>query len=242
MKFVGTALGDSVDGTTRETALSHVKRSHIDLNLVDGSHRYGLCAGLSTVASVRGKTKHVVVHGTINLESIVTVVGAGKRHGTRLLVSGNLRVEARNICYAVRDGRHVVNPVCTDTLGSARLGGIESGLSGYNHLLQHLGILFQRAGEILRLTQEQTYVVETLGLVSDVRYFHLVRTAWAHSLNGVTSIGIGHCAIHSTRWLMGSRDSSANHLIALRNHFSVDTGSRDLSHSRCCTEHHHHGQ
>lgn len=40
VELIGTALGDGVDGTSGESALAHIERSHGNLNLLDGLHRY----------------------------------------------------------------------------------------------------------------------------------------------------------------------------------------------------------
>ena len=42
--------------------------------LVDSLHRECLCASLATISTVGCQTEHVVRHGTINLDGVVTVV------------------------------------------------------------------------------------------------------------------------------------------------------------------------
>ena len=59
-------------------------------------------------------------------------------------------------------------------------------------------ILLQGEGEVGSFTQAQVYIVDTLVLVSDVRYFNLVWSTRTHTLDGVTTIDIRHGTIHRT--------------------------------------------
>ena len=74
MELVGTALGDGIDGTTCETALSHIERSYRYLNLLDGLHRYRLSTRLTAVITAGSQTEHVVVSRTINHEVVVSAL------------------------------------------------------------------------------------------------------------------------------------------------------------------------
>ena len=86
MEGVGTTLSNGIDSTTGETALTNVKGSDVDLNLLNAFHRNRLSVGLAAVTTIVGKTESVVVHYTINLESVVTGICTGKRHRTHLLI------------------------------------------------------------------------------------------------------------------------------------------------------------
>ena len=55
VELVGTALGDGIDGTTGETALSHIERSYRYLNLLDGLHRYRLSTRLTAVMPLEAR-------------------------------------------------------------------------------------------------------------------------------------------------------------------------------------------
>ena len=68
MEVVSTTLGNCIDGTTGETTLTNIEWGDVDLNLLDGLHRDRLGTCLTTIATIRGKTEHVIVHHTINLE------------------------------------------------------------------------------------------------------------------------------------------------------------------------------
>ena len=82
VEVVGTRLGDSVDRTTSEARLTDIERSNTHLQLVDGLHGEGLCTSLSTVCTITCQTEHIVGHGTVNLDRVITVVGSGNGDGT----------------------------------------------------------------------------------------------------------------------------------------------------------------
>ena len=124
MEVVGTALGDGVDGTSRETSLTNVIGSHVDLNLLYGLHTDGLGSCLTAIATARGETEDVVVHGTVDLERVVAVVGSGKRHRARHSVGGDLGIQTRDVGNAMTHGRHVVNHLRADALGGSCLRGV----------------------------------------------------------------------------------------------------------------------
>ena len=195
MEVVGTALGDGVDGTSRETSLTNVIGSHVDLNLLYGLHTDGLGSCLTAIATARGETEDVVVHGTVDLERVVAVVGSGKRHRARHSVGGDLGIQTRDVGNAMTHGRHVVNHLRADALGGSCLRGIQSATTGDDHLVEHLSILLKRARKVLRLTQQEVHVVESLGLVAHIGDFHLIGASDTHTLNGVAAFGIGYCPI-----------------------------------------------
>ena len=89
VEVVGTLLGDSVDTTAGETTLAHVEGSDHHLNLLDSVHRDGVGASLSAIGARSSQTEHVVTHSTINLETVVAVVAAGKRDTAHLRGAGH---------------------------------------------------------------------------------------------------------------------------------------------------------
>ena len=197
VELVGTALGDGIDGTTGETALSHIERSYRHLNLLDGLHRYRLSTRLTAVITAGSQTEHVVVGRTINHEVVVSVVGTGKRHVTRIS-NRELRVQASHIGNTVGDTRHIVDLLGIHTGGSTCTRSSETRLASYHHFLELMRILLQGEGEVGSFTQAQVYIIDTLVLVSDIRYFNLVWSTRTHTLDGVTAIDIRHGTIHRT--------------------------------------------
>ena len=234
VEVVSSALSDSVDGTTGETALTHVVGSNIDLDLLDGLHTDGLCSGLAAIAAVGGKSEDVVVHGTVNLERVVTVVGSGERHRTGHAVGRDLRIHTRDVGNAVADRRHVVNHLCVDALRGSGLRGIQPAAACDDHLVEYLGIFLERAREVLRLTKKQVHIVETLGLMAHIGDFHLIGSAYTHTLDGVAAFAVGDGTIDGARGLVGSGNGGTNHLLAFRHDLAIDTRSgnlrRDLHH------------
>ena len=237
MELVGTALGDGIDGTTGETALSHIERSYRYLNLLDGLHRYRLSTRLTAVVTAGSQTEHVVVGRTINHEVVVSVVGTGKRHVTRIC-NRELRVQASHIGNTVGDTRHIVDLLCRHTGSSTCTGSSKTSLTGNHHFLELVGILLERAGDILRFTEAQTDIVENLVLISDIRDTYLVRTTWTHTLNSIATIYICYSTIHSTRWLVCSSNCSPNNGFAIGRDLTTNARSGNLSHCRS----HHEGE
>ena len=114
MELVGTALGDGVDGTTGESALAYVERSHGNLNLLDGLHRYRLSTCLTTIVTAGCQTEDVIVCGTVNHEVVVAVVDTGERHVAGI-GNGELWVQSSHVSDTVGNARHVVDLLCRHT-------------------------------------------------------------------------------------------------------------------------------
>ena len=221
MELVRTALRDGVDGTAGESALANVERSDIHLNLLNRFHRNGLCTSLTAIASARSQTEHVVVHRTVNLERVVTVVHTGKRHHTAV-GHGQLRIETCHIGNTVCDGRHVVDLLRVDTHCRTSLGGIESALTRNNEFFEHSSIFLKAAREVLRLTQEQVHIAEHLRLVTDVSDFHRVRTTHTHTLYRIATVNIGHCTIDCSRRKVLGCHRCTNDFLTCGSHLATD--------------------
>ena len=183
-------------------------------------HRHRLRAGLSAIRAVAGQTEHVVVHGTVNLERVVAVALSGKRHGSRLLVARHVGVQAGNVGDALRHRRHVVDHVSADALRCTHLRSVETAASRHHHLLQQLRAFLHTAREVFRLTQTEVDIVEHGRLVGDIADFHRVRPTDAHTLDSVSSVGVGYGAIDSTRWLMLCCDGSPDDGFFLEGHLT----------------------
>ena len=242
VELVGTTLGDGVDGAAGESALANVKRGDVDLDLLHRLHGDWLGARLAAVAAVGGQTKHVVVHRAVDLEGVVAVVRAGKRHGSALSVGRDLRVHARDVGDAVAHRWDLADAASVDALRRSRLGGIYASLARDDDLLQLLGVVGERAGEVLRLTQGEADILKLLGLHADVGDLHGVGAAHTHTLDGEASIDVGHCAIDGARRIVGSRDSCTNDVVAGGKDLSADAGCRHLCECRGEDRRQHHNE
>ena len=220
VESVRTTLRDGVDGTTREATLTHIVGSDVDVYLLDRLHRHRLCTGLSAVRTIAGQAEDVVVHGTVNLERVVAVALSGKRHGSRLLVARYVGVQAGNVGDALRHRRHVVDHVGADALRCTHLRSVKTAASRHHHLLQQLRAFLHTAREVFRLTQSEVDIVEHGRLVGDIADFHRVRPTDAHTLDSVSSVGVGYGAIDSTRWLMLRCDGSPDDGFFLEGHLT----------------------
>ena len=229
MELVGTTLGDGVDGTTRETTLPYVERSHVHLYLLNGLHgnRFRTC--LAAIRTTGSKAKHVVVGGTVYHERVVAVIGTGKRHHAAV-GRGQLRIESHDVRDAMAYTWHVLYLLRRKAHGRTCLGGIQARAARHHHFLQQLLIRLQRAREVLGLTQTKAYIVKCLGLVSHVSDFHLVGSTRSHTLNSVTTIHVSDSVIHRTRGLVSGGNSRAYHVFPLGSHLTTYAGSGNLRH------------
>ena len=144
VELIGTALGDGVDGTSGESALAHIERSHGNLNLLDGLHRYRLSTCLTAVVTAGCQTEDVIVCRTVNHEVVVSVVDTSERHITGI-GNGELWVQSSHVSDTVGDARHIVDLLCRHTGSSTCTGSSKTRLAGNHHFLKLVGILLERA-------------------------------------------------------------------------------------------------
>ena len=80
VELVGTALGNGINGTACETALTDIKRSDAYLQLLNSVHgdRVGTC--LTAIGTAAGKSEDIVAHRTVDLERVVAIVDTRDRH------------------------------------------------------------------------------------------------------------------------------------------------------------------
>ena len=226
---IGTRLRNSVNGTTRKTTLTNVERSNVHLDLFNGFHGNRIRSCLSTVVSTRSQTKHVVVHGSVNHERVITVVGSSKRHHARIS-HGQLWIQSCHVSNTVRDGRHIVDTLRIDTHGSTSLRGVDSTLALYNQFLQHFRILFQRTRNVQRFSKVQRDVGIRLGRITYIGNIHIIRTADTHTLYGISTVHVSNSTIDRTRRYVRCRNRCTDHTAISRHYLSVDTRRGYLRH------------
>lgn len=79
MVCVVSLFGNSVDATSGKTALANIERSDHHLDFLDGIHRNRIGIRLTTVCTRRSQPENIIAHRTVDLETVITVIGAGKR-------------------------------------------------------------------------------------------------------------------------------------------------------------------
>ncbi len=214
---VVTRLGHRVDTAARETALANVVRGDYHLNLLDGLHRDGVGARLAAVGSRSGEAEHVVRHGAVDLERVVTVVGSRERDSARRAL-GRARqgAEARDVRYAAVDRRQILYHAAREVRGGSRLIGVEAAVGrAYDHdgveLLSLLELHVERTG----LAEAEGNAGQLHRLVSHIRNGKRVGTARTHTLQVVASVGIGDCAVLRSRRSVHGDDGGSHQRFAL---------------------------
>ena len=214
MELIGTGLGDSVDGTTGETALTHIEGSDAHLDLLDGFHGNRLSTGLSTVGTVVRQTEHVIVHGTIDLEAVVLVGSTGEGH-TTVLVRTDERIDTGHIGDTTGNGRHLFDGTTGNRLGSASFGSIKCTL-GHNHsLFESQRSLFQNGSHIGRLTQIKGDVGNLGVFIAHQAHGNHIGATGTHTLDSIAALTTGNGVIGGSRRNMNRDDNSTGNNLAL---------------------------
>ena len=207
MEFVGTGLGDGVDGTAGETALAHIEGGDAHLDLVDGFHGNRLGTGLSAVGAVVRQTEHVIVHGTIDLETVVLVGSAGEGH-TAVLVRADERVDTGHIGNTTGNGRHFLNGTAGNRLGSTGFGSLKGTLGHNNGLFESQRSLFHHGSHIGRFTQFKGNVGNLGILVAHQAHGHHIGATRTHTLDSIAAFTTGNGVISGSRRNMNRDDNS----------------------------------
>ena len=134
MEHIRSALGNGIDGTARETALTDIKGSNVHLDLLDRLHGNRLGTGLTAVGTVGSKAEDIVVGSTVYHEGVVTVACSGKRHGT-VVGGGQLRIEPCHIGNTVGNARHISNLLGAEARRCTRLRSVDAGASCHDDFL-----------------------------------------------------------------------------------------------------------
>ena len=190
---VGTGLGDGIDCTTCKTGLTHIERSHNHLDFLDCIQRNRICTGLASICTGRSKTEGVVGHGTVNLETVVAVVGTGEGD-TAVLVERCLWCVFHDIIYASVNGRDTLNCIELEVCACTRLGSIERTFCRDDNFLKFGGRL-QNSINGERITETKSHIGVLHRTHSQKRYFNSVRTTGTHTVDVEASLSIGNCSV-----------------------------------------------
>ena len=232
MGFVRTLLGDGVDATARKSALANVVGSHHYLNFLNGIHRDRIGTCLSTIRATGRKTEHVVGHRTVNLETVVTVVGAYESD-TAVFGSHSQRTVLHDVVDVTVYSRSIFNRVGREVGSSTALC---FGIGYDNHFIQQFRTGMQFYVLCISVTQFQHDTGEYCALITYIRHRKLVRATRTHTLDRITSIHIGDSTVLCTGRLMNGNNRRSDYRFTLFvGHLTADSGSRNLriyAHSR----------
>ena len=220
LEGVGTGLGDGVHAAADEVGLADIVGADYHLHFLDGVDGDGVAA----TREVGVKTEVVVEVGTVHGEVGGTAVGAGEAHAVT-----TVRRQAGNVGDAAADGGKRGDLVAADvgystgTLLRIELGG---SVCDNHSALQHFRALCNLGvqGEGFCQLEGDTGVGGIL--VTQAGEIHLVRTAGTHTLNGITTVCIGHGAVNGTGGLVLSHNSSADNRLAVLVYHATGEGGR----------------
>ena len=195
---------------------------------------------MTAVSARWSQTEYVVRHGTVDLEAVVAVVCTGNRDATSLV-----HVHHRGVL------NHVVNVAC-DGWSALNLGKREvlcctclcAALAHYHHLVECVSRCFELYVVHRSVTQLQVNIVELGFCITDVGDFDYVWTASTHTLDIVTAIQVGCCAISCSRRHVLGNDCCTNECFFVFIHNSTtDCRCSHLCIScKCCEQHHYQRQ
>ena len=140
VELISTRLSNSINGATRKTTLSYIKRSNVNLNLLNSLHWNRLRSCLTTIWTICSKTEHVIIHSSIYHKWIITVTCTSKWHSP-IIWGCQLWIQSGNISNTVSNTRHISNLLWADTLCCTRLCCIYTRTPCYNNLLKFFRIV-----------------------------------------------------------------------------------------------------
>ena len=192
LEGVGTRLGDSVDTAAHEISLPYIEGGNHNLDFLDGvDGNRGAAAG-----EVGRKAEVVVEVGTVNREVGGTTIGTCEAHSVTCI-----RRDPCNVRNAPADGGHL-NNLGVGNVGrsaglflSSKLGG--GGSHNHNCLKELCGLL-QPDVQVIGLTKLEGNVRVVDALVTQVGEFYGVGTTGTHTLDGITTVSVGHSTVNGT--------------------------------------------
>ena len=230
LDLIGTGLGDGVDRTARETALAYVEGGDHDLDLLDGIEGDRVGARLAAVGSGRRQAEGVIGHGTVDLEGVVAVVGAGEGDAA-VLVEGRLRREFHHVIDAAADGRHRFDLLQVEARTGPRDAGVEGFLAHDGDGVELVDRLHHRI-DLIGLAEFQLDVAVHDSRHAQERDLDLVGAADVHAVDEETAVVVGDGIILRPGRLMDSDDGRPGQRFALLIHDASDhAGGRYLRRS-----------
>ena len=138
MNVVSTRFGDGIHRTTCKTGLTYIKRDDINLYLFNSFHRYRLCTGWTAIGTVSCQPVNIIVHHSVDTETVVAVVGSQKKHGT-VVITAYLRIHPEHIGNTMGDRRYPIDRRRIDIHRRTGFRGIYPGTGRDNHFRKQFG-------------------------------------------------------------------------------------------------------
>ena len=226
MVCVVSLFGNSVDATSSKTALANIERSDHHLDFLDGIHRNRIGIRLTTVCTRRSQPENIIAHRTVDLETVITVIGAGKRDPSVFGGHGHRHI-LYDIIYIAVDRRSLLYPSCRKIFGCT---DIRFCISCDYHFSQLLRTGIQGRIQDICIAQFQPDIRKNSLFITDIRNLHFIGSSGTHSLDRVTAIHIRYRTIHGSGWFVYRYHRSSYHiLILIVDNFSAQCRSCHLS-------------
>ncbi len=116
MICIVTLFGNGIDATSGKAALADIERSDNYLDFLDSIHRNRIGIRLTAVRTRCSQPEHVIAHRTVDLETVITVIRAGKRDSPILGGHGHRHV-LYYIIYITVDSRSPLYLSCGKVFG-----------------------------------------------------------------------------------------------------------------------------
>ena len=226
MICVVSLFGNCIDAPSGKTALADIERSYHHLDFLDGIHRNRVGIRLTAVCTRRGQSENIITHRAVDLETVIPVIGTGKRDPSVFGNHGHRHI-LYDIIYITVDCRSPLYPSCRKIFGCT---DIRFCISSDNHFSQLLRTGIQGRIQDICIAQFQPDIRKNSLFITDIRNLHFIGSSGTHSLDRVAAIHIRYRTIHGSGWFVYRYHRSSYHiLILIVDNFSAQCRSCHLS-------------
>ena len=230
LELIGTTLGNCVDSTTGETALTNVKRSDRDRDLLQSVERDGGTA----CGQVTTDTECVVERCTIDSYIRLTVVTTTDSQTVR---SGrSLRSELHNVVHTAANGRSDSHTLARNTGHRARTLAVHRrvcAINSDNNCVHTDRLLFQSSVQHEVISQSGLQTLLLYGLVAQHLELHGVRTTCTNIEKTIVTVDINNGTILRSRRSVSSDYGSTYQSLTIHvGNLTTDVRSRNLCRQR----------
>ena len=189
MGGVGTALGDGVDGTTGEAAVTDIERRDVDGHGLESIQRDGATASRQVAADTEGVVEGSTVNGDVGRTVVTTT------DGQTVGSSGSLRRQGQHVVEATADGGQGHDLLIVDGrsgTGAVAVHAIGDGFGSHGDFTQTDSLFVHANVQDLGLTQGGSDTLLDDGLETDHAVLNLVGTAGTDVQQAVVTVGISY--------------------------------------------------
>ena len=230
LELVGTTLGNSVDCTTGETALTNVKRGDRDRDLLQSVERNGG----TTCGEATTDTECVVERCTIDSYIRLTVVTTTDSQTVRSARS--LRSELHNVVHAAANAGSDSHTLARNAGHRTRTLAVHrrvSAVNSYNYCVHTDRLLFQSSVKYEVISQSSLQTLLLYGLVTQHLELHGVRTTGTYVQQAIVTVDIDNCAILCSRRSVNCNNGSTYQGLTIHvGNLTTDVRSRNLCRKR----------